>query len=32
MDLKGKPFYLDDEAVAWVENTRNAMTEDEKIQ
>lgn len=32
MDLKGKPFYLDDEAVAWVESTRNAMTEDEKIQ
>ena len=32
MDLKGNPFYLDDEAIAWVENTLSAMTEDEKVQ
>lgn len=32
MDLKGNPFYLDDEAIAWVEHTLSAMTEDEKVQ
>lgn len=31
MDLKGKPFYLDDEGVAWVESTLAGMTEEEKI-
>lgn len=32
MDLRGNPFYLDDEAVAWVENTLSTMTEDDKVQ
>ncbi len=32
MNLREKPFYLDDEALAWVEKTLNSMTEDEKIQ
>lgn len=31
IDLKAKPFYLDDEAVAWVEKTRDAMALEEKI-
>lgn len=30
-DLKGKPFYLSDEDVLWVENTYNSMTLEEKI-
>lgn len=32
IDLRGNPFYLDDEAVAWVEKTLASLTEDEKIQ
>lgn len=31
MDLKRKPFYLDDTAIEWVNNTLNGLTEDEKI-
>lgn len=31
MDLKRKPFYLDDTAIEWVNNTLNRLTEDEKI-
>ena len=30
IDLKANPFYLDDEAIAWVENTLAAMTTEEK--
>lgn len=29
--LKQNPFFLNDEQIAWVESTRDAMTEDEKI-
>lgn len=32
IDLKGNPFYLTNEEIAWVENTLDSMTEDEKIQ
>ncbi len=31
MDLRGKPFYLSDEDIAWVENTLAHMTDDEKL-
>ena len=31
MDLKRKPFYLDDTAIEWVNNTLKGLTEDEKI-
>lgn len=31
MDLRAKPFYLNDEQVAWVEKTLQSMTLDEKI-
>lgn len=31
MNLKGKPFYLDDSAVEWVNKTLEKLTEDEKI-
>ena len=31
VDLKAKPYYLDDEAIKWVEDTINAMTLEEKI-
>lgn len=31
MDLKRKPFYLDDTAIEWVNNTLSGLTEDEKI-
>ena len=31
IDLKAKPFYLDDEAIAWVNNTKESMTLDEKL-
>lgn len=31
VDLKAMPYYLDDEQVAWVENTIAGMTEREKI-
>lgn len=29
--LKSKPFYLSDEDLKWLENTKNSMTEEEKI-
>ena len=31
IDLKGKPFYLDDEAVRWVADTLSSMDNEEKI-
>ncbi len=31
MNLKEKPFYLDDEQIAWVKNTLDGMSLDEKI-
>ena len=31
VDLKAKPFYLDDEACAWVRGTLAGMTDLEKI-
>ena len=31
MNLAEKPFYLDDEAITWVETTRRSLTTDEKI-
>lgn len=31
IDLKARPFYLDDEAIAWVQSTKNGMTLEEKI-
>ncbi|MBS4462143.1 glycoside hydrolase family 3 protein [Aerococcaceae bacterium zg-B36] len=31
MNLKTNPFYLDDEAITWVENTLNELSTDEKI-
>ena len=31
MDLRAKPFYLDDEQIAWVENTLKGMSLDDKI-
>ena len=31
IDLRAKPFYLDDEAIAWVEQTIAGMSIDEKI-
>ncbi len=31
VDLKAKPFYLDDDAIAWVNGTIEAMTIEEKI-
>ncbi len=32
VDLKSKPFYLNDEQIKWVEETRDAMTDDEKAE
>lgn len=32
IDLRANPFYLDDEAVKWVEETRASMTDEEKLQ
>ena len=32
VNLKAKPFYLDDEAIKWVEETRNSMTDEEKAE
>lgn len=32
IDLKVKPFYLTDEQIKWVEDTREQMTEDEKAE
>ena len=31
IDLTAKPFYLDDEAIAWVNNTKESMTLEEKL-
>ena len=31
VDLKAKPYYLSDEDIAWVENTINGMTAEEKV-
>lgn len=31
IDLSGNPFFLDDEAIQWVEHTRAAMTTEEKV-
>ena len=31
VDLRAKPFFLNDEQVHWVEDTISSMTEDEKI-
>ncbi len=31
VNLKAKPYYLDDEAIAWVEQTIAGMTVEEKI-
>lgn len=31
IDLRGKPFYLGDEAVRWVEETMQGMTDKEKV-
>lgn len=31
IDLKAKPFYLDDNDIEWVKNTLNGMTQKEKI-
>ena len=31
IDLKGKPFYLTNEDIAWVEETLSGMTQDEKL-
>ena len=32
VDLKAKPFYLNDEQIKWVEETRDSMTDDEKAE
>lgn len=32
VDLKAKPFYLDDEQIQWVQETINSMTDDEKAE
>lgn len=32
IDLKARPFYLDDEQIKWVNETRDAMTDDEKAE
>ena len=31
MDLKAKPFYLSDEDIKWVEETKASLTLDEKL-
>lgn len=31
IDLRAKPFYLDNESAAWVEDTRDAMTTEDKV-
>ena len=31
IDLKAKPFYLDDSDIEWVNSTLNGMTKEEKI-
>ena len=32
IDLKGNPFYLSDEDIRWVEETKNALTTEEKLE
>ena len=32
IDLKAKPFYLNEKQIAWVNGTRDAMTDDEKAE
>lgn len=32
IDLKGNPFYLDEEGIAWVKDILGSMTEEEKIE
>ena len=32
IDLRANPFFLDDEAVRWVEETKAQMTTDEKLE
>lgn len=32
VDLKAKPFYLDDEQIAWVAETLDSMDDDEKVE
>ena len=31
VDLRAKPYYLNDEDIAWVENTIAGMTDEEKV-
>ena len=31
IDLKAKPFYLNDEDIRWVQETKDSMSEEEKI-
>lgn len=31
IDLKGRPFYLNEEQIRWVEETKAAMTLEEKV-
>lgn len=31
IDLKGNPFYLSDEAIAWVKGTLASLTTEEKV-
>ena len=31
IDLKGNPFFLSDEQIAWVNDTRESMTIEEKV-
>ena len=30
VDLKAKPYYLDDQQIEWVENTLSQLTDEEK--
>ena len=32
IDLKANPFFLDDESIRWVEETKAAMSTEEKLQ
>ena len=32
VDLRAKPYYLNDEQIAWVEETLASMTPEEKVQ
>ena len=31
VDLRAKPYYLNDEDIAWVNNTIASMTDEEKV-